>query len=175
MKKHGKKSGVLVLAVVALLVFVAHSEAMMGGGMMMQMPAGEQMFFYGPITSPVTGSDAAGTMPIGVGSVAMGGNMATVHATVGPFAGPVDMYVTVYAPAMDPFNIYMVHQDGSLHPASMGFAPWMQGVTDVDQDIIGNMPVSSLPKGTYSFGLMVTPSGSNMSSFYMWMTNATIQ
>jgi hypothetical protein len=173
MKKLGKKSGILVFAVVAVLAFVAHSEAMMGGGMM-PMPVGQQMFFYGPMASPVMGSDPAGTMPIGVGSVAMGGNMASVHATVGPFAGPVDMYVTIYAPAMDPFNIYMVHQDGSLHPASTGFAPWMQGVTGVDQDVMGSMPVSSLPKGTYSLGLMVTPAG-NMSSFYMWMTNVTLQ
>ncbi len=174
MRKLGKKSGVLVLAALAILVFVAHSEAMMGGGMMMQMPVGQQMFFYGPITSPVTGSDAASTMPIGVGSVAMGGTMATVHATVGPFEGPMDMYVTVYAPAMDPFNVYMVHQDGSLHPESEGFVPWMMGVTGVDQDVIGSMPVSSLPKGTYMLGLRVMPSGST-SSYYMWMTNVTIQ
>ncbi len=173
MKKLGKKSGVLVLAAIAVLAFVAHSEAMMGGGMM-QMPVGQQMYFYGPITSPVTGSDAAGTMPIGVGSVAMGGTMAAVHATVGPFSGPMDMYVTVFAPAMDPFNIYMVHKDGSLHPVSAGFVPWMQGVTSVDQDVIGSMPVSSLPKGTYMLGLMATPSGS-MSSYYMWMTNVNIQ
>jgi hypothetical protein len=115
-------------------------------------------------------------MPIGVGSVAMGGNTLSVHVATNEFAGPVDMYFALYAPSVDPFNIYMLHPDGSLQPASSGVEPWMSGVTGVNQDnMFGNIPTSALPKGTYTMGLMVTPAGTNMTTHYLWMTNFTIQ
>ncbi len=44
------------------------------------------MFTYGPTTSPVTGADISTSMPVGVGPVAMGGNMITVHAAIGQFS-----------------------------------------------------------------------------------------
>ena len=181
MEKHRIKSMVVVMTLIMMLIPAAYSEAMMdgggtpgSGGMMnpgtMPMPSSQQMFSYGPMPAPVMGTDMAGTMPIGVGSAAMGGSMLTVHATVGQFAGPMDMYFTVYAPAIDPFTIFMVHPDGSIQPASMGVVPFMHGVTGMDQDM-ANMPVSMLPMGTYTIGLMATPSGSAMSNYYLWMTS----
>lgn len=191
MKKFGRISAVLFLAVLSALAFVAHSEAMMGGGGgmiggsgwmtgsgMIEMPTAEQMVTYAATAYPIMGADMASTMPVGVGSVAMGGNMVTVHATLGQFSGPVDMYFMIYAPAMDPFNVYMMRPDGTVQPSYIGVVPWMQGVTGVNQDVIGSMPVSTLPKGTYTLGLMVIPSGatlSSSSSFYMWMTDVTLQ
>ena len=43
------------------------------GSVMLQMPMAQQMFSYGPTSGPVTSSDVTTMMPIGVGSVAMGG------------------------------------------------------------------------------------------------------
>ncbi|MDA8105255.1 MAG: hypothetical protein M0Z71_07700 [Nitrospiraceae bacterium] len=164
------------------LLFVVSAQAMMsvGGssgtmGTFMQMPTGHQMFEYGPTTAPVVGSDVSTTMPLGVGPVAMGGNTITVHAAVGQFSSPMDMYLTVYAPAVDPFKIYLMRPDGALRPASMGFEPWMTGVTSVDQTPVTNMPTSALPKGTYTIGLMATPAGGNMSTYYMWTTHFVVQ
>jgi hypothetical protein len=175
------KTSFIIAAMVGLL-FAVSAQAMMSNGdssgMMgtfMQMPTDRQMFEYGPITAPVTGSDVSTTMPIGVGPVAMGGNTITGHVTIGQFSNPMDMYLTVYAPAVDPFNIYLMHPDGTLKPVSMGFEPWMTGVTAVDQTPIPNMPTSGLEKGTYTVGLMATPSGGNMSAYYMWTTHFVVQ
>jgi hypothetical protein len=182
MKKH---SVLKVLSLVAALavVFAARSEAMMAGGEggpmgsgMLQMPTTQQMFTYGPTSAPVTSSDVTTTMPIGVGAVAMGGDTVAVQVATGEFASPVDMYFALYAPSIDPFNIYLMRQDGSLQPASLGIAPWMSGVTGVTQSLFGSIPTSDLPKGTYTLGLMATPPGAGIASaYYFWMTNFTVQ
>jgi hypothetical protein len=173
---------IFVLTIVAVFAFAAYSEAMMlggGGGTMgsgmMQMPTGQQMVTYGATSAPITGSDFTTMMPIGVGSVAMGGNTLSVQVATSEFVSPVDMYFAIYAPSIDPFNFYMLHPDGSLQPASSGMEPWMSGVTSVNQTIFGSIPTSALPKGTYTMGFMATPAGTNMSTYYFWMTNFTIQ
>ncbi len=198
-----KKTLFLAVATICLLTLSVSAQAMMGSsgstgmmtgsgtgttsvsststgvnGMMgsyLQMPMAHQMFAYGPTTSPVTGTDISTTMPIGVGPVAMGGNMITVHAAIGQFSNPMDFYLTVYAPAVDPFNVYMYHPDGTIRPVSEGVEPWMAGVTSIDQTPISNMPTSGLAKGTYTIGLTAAETGSNMANYYMWTTNFVIQ
>ncbi len=183
----------LILTTVVVFAFAAYADAMMTGGGggtmgpgggtatgtmgpgMLQMPISQQMFPYGATSAPLTGPDVTTMMPIGVGSVAMGGNSLSVQVATDDFASPVDMYFAFYAPSVDPFNIYMLHPDGSFQPASTGIEPWMSGVTSVNQPLFGNIPTSSLPKGTYTIGLMATPAGTNMSTYYLWMTNFTIQ
>ncbi len=144
-------------------------------GTYMQMPTTRQMFEYGPTTSPVMGTDISTAMPIGVGPVAMGGNMITVHAAIGQFSNPMDMYLTVYAPAVNPFDIYLMHPDGTLKPESAGVEPWIAGVTSIDETPIPNMSTAGLEKGTYTVGLMATPTGGNLSTYYMWTTHFVVQ
>ena len=168
----------ITVAAMAGLLYAANANAMMGGpsmGTVMQMPTGQQMFEYGPTTVPVVGTDVSTTMPLGVGAVAMGGSTITLQATLGQFPNPMDMYITVYAPAVDPFTIYLMRPDGSLQPTSMGFEPWMTGVTAVDQTPVVGMSTSTLPKGTYTVGLMATPAGGTRSTYYMWTTHFTVQ
>ena len=147
-------------------------------GMMlaMPMPTSGMMFSSGPTTDPVIGSGPQDTMPMGVGTVAMGGDMLTIHAEVGQFEMPMDMYFELYMPSIDPFNVYLLNQQGGLEPASMGMSPWITGVTSIDEMPFGaDIPTSMLPKGTYYLGLMATPAGSNMETYYFWMTNFVIQ
>jgi len=184
-----------VLIVLALMAFTGNTYAIMnsggamgtlsGGGetglssgMMstMPMPTSQMMFSSGPTTDPVIGSGPQDTMPMGVGSVAVGGDMLTIHAEVGQFEMPMDMYFALYAPSVDPFNIYLLDQQGGLQPASMGMTPWISGLTSIDEMPFGaNIPTSMLPKGTYYLGLMATPAGGNMATYYLWMTNFVIQ
>ena len=178
-----------ILTVLALMAFAGNTYAMMNSGgnlgttgsisgmmSMMPMPTSQMMFSSGPTTDPVLGSGPQDSVPMGVGTIAVGGNMLTVHAEVGQFQMPMDMYFALYAPSVDPFNIYLLSQGGGLEPASMGMMPWMTGVTSIDQMPFGaNIPTSMLPKGTYYLGLMATPAGSNMATYYLWMTNFVIQ
>jgi len=187
----------LITLLVGMLAFIGSAQAIMTGGSggsgmtigstgtvtgssgtmgtYMQMPTTQQMFSYGPTTGPVMGTDISSTMPIGVGTVAMGGNMINVHVAIGQFSNPMDLYLTVYAPAIDPFNLYLIHPDGTIKPVSEGFEPWMAGVTSVDQTPVPNMPTSELTPGTYTVGLMATPTGGNTPAYYMWTTNFVVQ
>ena len=180
----------LITLLVGILAFIGSAQAMMIGGSggsgmttgtsgtmgtFMQMPTAQEMFEYGPTTTPVAGTDISTTMPVGVGPVAMGGNTITVHVALGQFSSPMDMYLTVYAPAVDPFKIFLMHPDGTLKPVSMGLQPWMTGVTAIDQTPITNMSTTGLDKGTYTVGLMATPTGGNRSTYYMWTTHFVVQ
>lgn len=98
-------------------------------------------------------------MPVGVGPVAMGDNMITVHAAIGQLSNPMDIYLTVYAPALDPFNICIMHPEGTIKPVSDDVEPRMAGVTAIDQTPVTNMPTSGLAKGKYPVGLMATETG----------------
>ncbi len=160
MKKHIVYT-LFIFMVFTLMAFTGSTYAMMNGGgnlgtqgpfpgMMptMPMPNSQMIFSSGPTTDPVIGSGPQDTMPMGVGSVAGGGDMLTIHAEIGQFQMPMDMYFALYAPSVDPFNIYLLNQEGVLHPASMGMSPWMTGVTSLDQMPFGdNIPTSMLPQG----------------------------
>ena len=183
-----------VLGVFALMTFTGNTYAMMNSsgnmgtpgatetvpysGMMstMPMPTSQMMFSSGPTLDPVIGAGPQNTMPMGVGSVAVGGDMLTIHAEVGQFPMPMEMYFELYAPSIDPFNIYLLNQEGGLQPVSMGTSPWITGVMSIDEMPFGaNIPTSMLPKGTYYLGLMATPAGTNMETYYLWITNFVIQ
>jgi hypothetical protein len=143
---------------------------------MMPMPTSQMMFLYDPTTDPAIGSAPEDSIPMGVGSVAVGGDMLTIHAEVGQFQMPMDIYFALYAPLVDPFNIYLMNQEGDLQPVSMGMSPWITDVTSIDEMPFGaDIPTSMLPEGTYYLGLMAAPAGSNMETYYFWMTNFIIQ
>ncbi len=147
-----------------------------GTGVMgtIMMPTGQAMFRYGMISDPISGTGASTTMPIGVGSVATGGNMLSIHTAMGQFYNPMDIYFALYAPSVSS-ELYLLHQDGSLQPASNGISAWMSSVMSVDQFPFGAISTSSLPKGTYTLYMMATPAGSNMANYYMWSTQFVIQ
>lgn len=199
MKNPAAKIQGLILTLIALFVVSTFADAMMTGGgsvtagsgentgitggkgpmgMMstMPMPTTQMMYTFGAINEPVLGSDPSTSMPIGVGSIAEGGNMMTIHTEVGQFQMPMDMYLAVFDPSVDPFNVYVMNPQGELQPTSMGLTPWMAGVTSMDQMPFGtDISTTGLPKGTYYIGLMTTPSGGDMSAYYFWTTSFTIQ
>lgn len=74
----------------------------------MAVPSGHQSFTYAPVDVPVLSNDPAQAKPIGVGSVATGGNTLDVRVDIGPFDGPVDATLTVYAPAVDSDDLFFV-------------------------------------------------------------------
>jgi hypothetical protein len=118
-------------------------------------------------------------MPIGVGSVASGGDTISVQVGLGQFSGPVDIYFAYYAPSVDPQNIIILTSNYTFIPLSVldplheGLTPWKinasSGVNESLASALGNIPISSLPPGTYTAYLLVTPAGS-LDSYYLWST-----
>ncbi|MGE5300514.1 MAG: DUF3443 domain-containing protein [Acidobacteriota bacterium] len=171
------KSGrILLLSMV--LVIIGNAFAITAGyaDLSIPVPTGQQNFSaYGPIASPVISAEPLQAMPIGLGSVASGGDTMSIQVGIATFSGPVDIYFGFLAPSMDPQNIYLLTSNDTLMPLSVSDplrvkpVPWIINASGGANELFGNIPVSSLPAGRYTFFLLVTPAGS-LGSYYLWTT-----
>lgn len=136
------------------------------------IPTSQQSFIYNPIISPIRDADASQARPVGVGSVAVGGDTVSLEIS-GQFSGPVDAYFAIFAPIIDSNNIYLLKSDNTFQPLSMGLAPWKTNVIDLNETLFGDIPVSGLPSSTYNLYLAVTPPD-RLDNYYLWITSFII-
>lgn len=147
------------------------------------LPIGQNSYFYPPVTDPVKSINPAMAKPVGVGSVATGGYLFGLHIAFEQFSGPVDIY-GAYSLSSDPQIIFNLKPDLSFQAFSTqeiiqalsigqppaGAVPWKGSVTGpIDEFPLGNIPLSSIPSGTYNLYLLVTPVGS-LNAYYLWNT-----
>lgn len=142
------------------------------------LPSSAHLFNYAPVVSPEYDPEPSVCKPFAAGNVSQG----TMDLQIGlpPFAGPVDVYLALYAPAINPGEIYLIVPAPSgytLAPLSSGLVPWEAAVTDpAFQSFFGSVPLSVLPRGSYSLGTLVTPAGaSNLTNYYFWVSSFTVQ
>ncbi len=137
----------------------------------MPVPAGQHIFAADPpVVGPIIAATASEAKPIGIGDVAAGGSLFDIALALGRFAGPVDIYFALVAPAIDPANIFIFTPAGLSTVAAAGIVPWMEDKSDgMFLRLVENLPVEALPAGAYDFFLIVTPAGrSDFSAFYAW-------
>jgi len=138
---------------------------------MFSLPVGQNSIIYPPVTSPIVSPYPTFAKPIGTGAIARGGNTVGVLIGLDPFVAPVDIYLAIYMPAIDPINIYILTQTGPQILATDNLAPWIQNTTaPLNATLLYGVPALPLPPGVYSFALMVTPHGS-MNDYYLWITS----
>jgi len=128
---------------------------------------------YGAIVSPVLSTEPTQAMPVAVGSIAQGGSTFTLGLQTEQFTGPADIYVALFAPALDPANIYLVTPTGIQTLASAGLVPWMTSVPGLNSVPFGTIPASSLPPATYTIFLAITPFGT-LNAFDVWETGFAV-
>ena len=86
------------------------------------------------------------------------------------FTGPVDVYLGLYFPALDPDNVYLVTAANTLQPVSAGLTPWRASTAgNIHTKLFGQVPLSALPAGDYTLGVIVMPAGEFATS-YLWAT-----
>jgi len=148
-----------------------------------KVPSTKQTFRYPPIVSPQRSTNPSSAMPCGLGSVAVNEDTLSVHISMYQFTGPVDIYgayilsgvpQTVFNMKPDlsfqTFSVDQVNQAFSTGQLPVGAEPLMRNVIGpVDINLLGTIPVSGLPLGTYNLYLLVTPTGS-IQSYYLWNT-----
>ncbi len=156
---------------ITLLIFLFFAASTSLTWADMDIPAGQGSWTYGAEATPVLDDYPPYAKPLGVGTVAESGDTVSVAAQLEVFSGPVDVYFALYSPSIDPNNIYILQDDNTFQPLAQGLVPWRKNVTGaISEKLFGDIPVSSLPSGTYSLGLLVTPAGS-INTFYLWVTS----
>lgn len=140
----------------------------------MQIPESQQSFIYASTEFPVTSTEPTQAKPIGVGSVATIGSTLAIKVNTLQFSGAIDVYFGIFAPAIDPNNIYILTQNGSLQLLSNGLVVWKPNISiPVEEALFGNIQKALLPAGTYNLYLLVTPEGTQ-NSYYLWVTDFII-
>ena len=152
------------------------------------MPTRGQTFTYDAVVSPLLSANPSQAKPIGVGAIATGGNTFDISIGLDPFAGPVDVFFAIYASSLDASNIYFLNSRYSLQTTrdsdgrsfSRRNLVWKASVPDVNEALLMNVPVSSLPAGQYTLMLQVSPTASgdddiNTGGYDRWITSFTIK
>ncbi len=142
------------------------------------VPSGQMRFDYAATDSPVLNVQDF-PYPIGVGPIAGTGDLINLRVGLSSFAGPVDIYVALYAPAVDRDNYLVFTPDGQLKPFPIEAAPatveslvpWKHEVTGpIDESLSGEIPDWQLPASTYYLYLLVTPPD-RLDTYYLLSTS----
>ncbi|MBW1938350.1 MAG: hypothetical protein JRI67_06225, partial [Deltaproteobacteria bacterium] len=114
-----------------------------------------------PAAAPVININPAQANPFGFGSAASGGATLSLSAGISGLAGPADLYVALQSDLFGP-EFWFFAGDNSLHPfSSAGLVKWQADTTGgLTATLLGDIPVSLLPAGTYNFYFLMTPAGS---------------
>ena len=137
----------------------------------MDVPTDNRFFNYSPRVSPVISSDPETAFPMGLGSAVEKGDLLDLLIDANSFKEPVNLYLGILAPAINPNEIYLFDEAGDLQGMSMsGLVPWKSNITEsVSATPIADLPTALLPSGTYTFYFAVAPAG-NQDNFWLWQT-----
>ncbi len=139
------------------------------------LPSAQQVFTLQPRALPVMSTDPATSEPIGFGSFMSGGATLGLRIALAQFSSAVDVYLGIYAPSVDPTEVYLLSAQGTLSRVSAGLVRWKRNLLDVvDEMPFGEVPLSILPKGTYTFYVAVAPSG-RTDTYAIWTAEISIQ
>jgi hypothetical protein len=181
-----KSSGPINLAVAAAPVAAGSAAAQAtasAGGSLIPLPAGQETFSYDTAATPVRSADPAGAMPVGVSPSGADGTI-DMQVSIGKFGGPVNMYLTMYAPAekpsFAPVDVYSLQPDNTFKPVDMGQTgtggvdAWKTNVNEVNEVVLSSMSQAELPAGQYLVVFTVT-SANNENVYYEWMTHFIVR
>jgi len=138
----------------------------------LEKPMGENLYpSYEAISNPVITTDALSNQPIAVGSIADRGGMLDLKVRL-IIETPADLYLALYMPELDPSTFFFFTKDGGIAPFTNNLLPWKQGVSEINETVLENIPNSILPFGDYYFYLLQTNSDSAepLKNYNLWST-----
>ncbi|MBF0537479.1 MAG: cytochrome c [Nitrospirae bacterium] len=168
-----------VAMVVTLLLLVCGQDIILAMSERdnMPVPMNQSVFYYPGVNLPVVSTVPATLKPIGISTLANGGNTVNVRIATGAFLGAVDMYFGVSAPALGS-EVLLLRADGTLQGASKGVFPWRTNTLgNINASLFGDIAVSNLPEGSYTLYLLIVPSGGTAYAFdnhYLYVTDFAI-
>jgi plastocyanin len=151
-------------------------------------PSGPQIITYAPVVSSVVNANPALAKPLAIGPLAEEGATINLQVALPQYQVPVDIYVILLSPTLDPNTIFNITPALGLQSISIqpflqaaaagvplaGMAPWMAGVTEpVNSTLFADVPASALSPGDYSFFVLVTLPN-NLFNFDLFETDFAI-
>ena len=136
------------------------------------LPDARYVYDYQPTEIPEKQPSASLCKPFAVGDVAEGGGTLRLRVALPPFSNNVDIYLAIYSTAVDPNQVFLITAGDAIQNLDDGFDPWMANTGgNIDKTLYGDIPLSSLPSGTYNLYVLVTPAGANpFDLYYFWAT-----
>ncbi len=149
------------------------------------LPTAKNAFTYTPVEEPENNCVPSEAKPVGVGSVAGGGNVLDIKVDVGPFEEPVDVSFGFFAASFEATDIFFLNifnqvtslqdefaEESALQGSFAGqgsgsvnanskknfkkLIPWKSNVLEVHETILGPIDVTQMSPGLYVLVLNVT-------------------
>ncbi len=125
----------------------------------MPVPVDRYDLDYLSITEPVVTSDRATARPFA--AYTDNADVARLKIALPKFSGPVDVYIGLFIPKLDSYNIYQIASDLSLNTSGTP-VPWQSGLTEaVESSLYGDLDLSDWPSVECFFYLIVVPQGAS--------------
>ena len=145
---------------------------------MIPSPRGANSFApYTDAVIPLLDSDPSMAKPIGLGTIAEVGAILSLSVGANKFSSPMDVYLAISMPTISPSGLFLFTSSG-LKPLSAGLLPWKSSVTDMSGVVVPDLDALILPTGTYTFYLLVVPSGTPAASlfvdYYLWSASLSV-
>ena len=137
----------------------------------MPVPVDRYDVDYLSITEPVVTSDRATARPFAAS--ADSADVVRLKIALPKFSGPVDVYVGLFIPKLDTYNVYQIGSDLSLNTSGTP-VPWRSGLTDaVESSLYGDLNFSGYPSFECFLYLIVVPQGASPSGtrYYEYRTS----
>jgi hypothetical protein len=159
-------------------------------GDIMPVPVKKDFFPYDPVRVPVTNIDPSLAKPVGIGTIAIGGNIITISISLEGFLDPVDIF-GAFILSTNPTSVYVLNPDDvsftsvstsviqnalATGTVPQQIKPWREGVYGPINESLFEISLSESIPVIYSLYFLVSPAGS-LNSYYVWSTsfNADIQ
>ena len=154
------------IIIIFIIVFTCYLPAFA-----MQAPIMNQVTDYSPIAEPIIADKHETAFPLGLGVAADNGDKLDLIIGLENFTAAVDLYLGLYAPELDPNDIYLFTESGNIQGLkTAGLQPWKHKLTEsISTTVLSNIPTNSLPYGTYTFYLLVTPADT-LEPQWLWST-----
>jgi len=160
-----KKISSILIGTILLLSSAGVGAASAANGII-PVPQSRETFVYSAAAYPVEAKVPSEAKPVGIGPLAQGGDMLSLRINAGPFAQPVDMYLTMLSPDDKRGPVLSLTPANTFEPLLDNSKPWRKRVTGASE-VIMNIPVSSMASGPYVLMFAVMPAGV-LDRYYLW-------
>lgn len=138
-------------------------------------PPATQQFISPYIASkaPVISSIASSAKPIAVGDAANEGALMNLQIRTDTFTAPMDAYLLFLIPSLTGDSLLLIDEYGNIQFLESGLTPWKRGVTNLNEQPLGEIPTDMLPGDTYTFYLLLMEPDS--SNYYLWAATMNLK